>query len=157
MELDIVVGEIRHLNTSIKRREGVRRDQGSTPPGWRNVTSIKGSGDTGVSTTIGTIGDFADEGNLAAYFGIVPRVRNSKETERSGRITKRGCKVGRTTRPDGGTVQPPPTRVLSPVPRARGNGKAIIAMVGKFLGIRYKTLKNNWIWEDFPRFVLANG
>jgi transposase len=105
----------------------------------------------------GTIGDFADEGNLAAYFGIVPRVRNSKETERSGRITKRGGKVGRTTRPDGGTVQPPPTRVLSPVPRARGTGKAIIAMVGKFLGIRYKTLKNNWIWEDFPRFVLANG
>jgi len=105
----------------------------------------------------GTIGDFADEGNLAAYFGIVPRVRNSNETGRSGRIAKRGCRVGRTTRPDGGTVQALPTEVLLPIPRARGTGKAIIALARKFLGIRYKTLKNNWIGEDVPRFVLANG
>jgi len=25
------------------------------------------------------------------------------------------------------------------------------------LGIIYKTLKHNWIFEDFPQFVLANG
>ncbi len=36
-------------------------------------------------------------------------------------------------------------------------GKAIIALARKFLGIIYKTLKNNWIFKDFPRFVLANG
>jgi transposase len=30
------------------------------------------------------------------YFGIVPRIHNSNETERSGRITKRGSKRGRT-------------------------------------------------------------
>ena len=33
----------------------------------------------------------------AAYFGIVPRVSNSNQTEHTGRITKRGTKLGRTT------------------------------------------------------------
>jgi hypothetical protein len=36
-----------------------------------------------------------DARNLAAYFGIVPRVNNSNETERSEHITKRGSKLGR--------------------------------------------------------------
>ena len=31
-----------------------------------------------------------------SYFGIVPRVSNSNETEHSGRIHKRGTKLGRT-------------------------------------------------------------
>jgi hypothetical protein len=38
----------------------------------------------------------------------------------------------------------------------RGSGKAIIATARKFLGIIYQTLKNNWIFEDFPNFVIAN-
>ena len=37
----------------------------------------------------------------------------------------------------------------------RGTGKAIIALARKFLGIIYKTLKNNWVFEDFPNFVLV--
>ena len=37
----------------------------------------------------------------------------------------------------------------------RGTGKAIIALARKFLGIIYKTLKNNWAFEDFPNFVPA--
>ena len=47
-------------------------------------------------SVIGNIHDFAEEGKLAAYFGIVPRVSNSNETEFSGRITKRYSKLGRT-------------------------------------------------------------
>ena len=37
----------------------------------------------------------------------------------------------------------------------RSSGKAIIAAAGKFLGIIYNTLKNNWTFKDFPNFVLA--
>jgi hypothetical protein len=37
----------------------------------------------------------------------------------------------------------------------RGAGKAIIALARKFLGIIYRTLKNKWVFEDFPNFVLA--
>jgi transposase len=44
----------------------------------------------------GDVNDFAGEGRLASYFGIVPRVSNPNETEPSGRIHKRGTKPGRT-------------------------------------------------------------
>jgi transposase len=37
----------------------------------------------------------------------------------------------------------------------RGTGKAIIATARKFLGIVYRTLKNKWVFADFPNFVLA--
>ena len=37
----------------------------------------------------------------------------------------------------------------------RGTGKAIVALARKFLGIVYRTLKNKWVFEDFPNFVLA--
>jgi hypothetical protein len=39
----------------------------------------------------------------------------------------------------------------------RGTGKAIVALARKFLGIIYRTLKNNWVFEDFPNFVLAKA
>jgi transposase len=65
----------------------------------KNLTSIKGIGPlTGsiLLSVIGDIHDFANEGKLAAYFGIVPRVSKSNETDHSGHITKRGSKLGRT-------------------------------------------------------------
>jgi len=37
----------------------------------------------------------------------------------------------------------------------RGTGKAIVALARKFLGIIYRTPKNNRVFEDFPNFVLA--
>jgi len=39
----------------------------------------------------------------------------------------------------------------------KGSGKAIIATAHKFLGIIYRTLKNNWVFADFPNYVLAEG
>jgi hypothetical protein len=39
----------------------------------------------------------------------------------------------------------------------KGGGKAIIATARKFLGIIYRTLKNDRVFEDFPNFVLAEG
>jgi transposase len=164
MELEILVGEIRHLNESIKKIESLLRDQGSKLPGWKNLTSMKGIGDTGASillSTIGNIEDFADEGKLAAYFGIVPRVSNSNETQHSGRITKQGCKLGRTALVQCALIaarySPYLQKYYRRIAATRGTGKAIIALARKFLGIIYKTLKNNWIFQDFPRFILANG
>ena len=37
----------------------------------------------------------------------------------------------------------------------RGRGKAIVALAHKFLGIIHRMLKNKWVFEDFPNFVLA--
>lgn len=90
LELEVIVEQIRGLNQSIAKLEQTIKDRGQKLKGHRNLTSIKGIGNLGASillSVIGDIGDFADEGKLAAYFGIVPRVQNSNETERSGRIT----------------------------------------------------------------------
>ena len=162
LELEILVGEVRHLNESIKKLEGLLSNQGPKLPGWKNLTSIKGIGSTGASillSTIGNIEDFADEGKLAAYFGIVPRVSNSNETERSGRITKRGCKLGRTALVQCALIaarySPYLHSYYQRIAANRGSGKAIIALARKFLGIIYKTLKNQWVWDDFPNGILA--
>ncbi len=40
--------------------------------------------------------------------------------------------------------------------RRCGGGKANIALARKFLGVIYHTLKNNWVFADFPNFVLAS-
>jgi len=164
LELEVLVGEIRHLNASIAKVEALLRTQGPHLPGWTNLTSITGIGTVGASillSTIGNIADFPSEGKLAAYFGIVPRVHNSNATEWSGHITKRGAKLGRTALVQCALIAARYSPYLQAFYRrlaaTRGTGKAIIALARKFLGIIYKTLRHNWIFTDFPRFVLANG
>ncbi|MBV9341170.1 MAG: IS110 family transposase, partial [Acidobacteria bacterium] len=103
--------------------------------------------------------DFPDEHRLASYFGIVPRVCNSNESERSGRIHKRGSKLGRTALIQSALIAANYSSYsrsfYERVKVRRGAGRAIIALARKFLGIIYRTLKNNWVFEDFPNFVLA--
>jgi len=164
LELGVLVEQIRHLKRSIDKLEAALGRQGPKLPGYKNLKSIKGIGDIGASTLLSTIGDihdFADEGKLAAYFGIVPRVANSNETERSGRITKRGNKLGRTALVQCALIamrySPYLATYYARIRAARGTGKAIIALARKFLAIIYKTLKNSWVFEDFPGFVIASS
>jgi transposase len=162
LELKIIVDQIRSLNKSIAELEETIAKESQNLKGHSNLTSIKGIG--GLSggillSIIGNINDFADEGKLAAYFGIVPRVSNSNETERSGRITKQGSKLGRTTLIQCALIaqrySPYLKTYYEKIKGRRGTGKAIVALARKFLGIIYRTLKNNWVFEDFPNFVLA--
>ena len=164
LELEVIIEEIRSLNQRIAKIEKVIADEGSKLEGHKNLTSIKGIGPlTGsiLLSVIGDINDFADEGKLAAYFGIVPRISNSNETERSGRITKRGSKLGRTALVQCALIaqrySPYLKRYYEQVKARRGTGKAIIALARKLLGIIYRTLKNKWVFEDFPNFVLAEA
>jgi transposase len=163
-ELRVLVGQIRSLNQSIAELEKTIKTEGSKLPGHRNLKSIKGIGDLGATvllSVIGDIDDFSHPGKLAAYFGIVPRVRNSNETEHSGRITKRGTKLGRTTLVQCALIamrySPYLARFYRKVAIRRGTGKAIIALARKFLGVIYHTLKNKWIFEDFSNFVIAGA
>jgi len=162
LELKIIVEQIRSLNKSIAELEETIGQEGHKLEGHKNLTSIKGIG--GLSggillSIIGDISDFADEGKLAAYFGIVPRVSNSNETEHSGRITKRGTKLGRTTLIQCALIaqrySPYLKTYYEKMKSRRGTGKAIVALARKFLGIIYRTLKNKWVFADFPNFVLA--
>jgi transposase len=105
------------------------------------------------------ISDFANEDKLAAYLGLVPRITNSNESERSGRITKQGNKLARTALVQCGLVakrySPYLSRFYERIKQRRGGGKAKIALARKLVKIVYDTLKNQWIFEDFPSFTLA--
>jgi transposase len=87
---------------------------------------------------IGKVEDFADEEKLASYFGVVPVVKQSNETERHGRITRSGSKLGRTTLVQCTLVairhSPYLKQFYERTKARRGTGKAIIATARKFLG-----------------------
>jgi len=164
IELEVLVEQIRGLNKSVKTLDDQMIDQGSKLKGHKNLASIKGIGDrsaTVLLSVIGDVKDFANEDKLAAYFGIVPRVSDSNEKVRHGRITKRGSKIGRTTLVQCTLVatrySPYLRKYYDRIKKHRGSGKAIIATARKFLGIIYNTLINDWIFEDFPTFVLAES
>jgi len=163
-EVRALVGQIRSLNQTISELEKTIKTEGTKLPGHKNLKSIKGIGDTSATillSIIGDINDFESEGKLASYFGIVPRIHNSNETEHSGRITKRGTKLGRTTLVQCSLIAMRYSKYLSRffvrIAARRGKGKAIIALAKKFLGIIFQTLKNGWVFEDFPNFALAEG
>jgi len=163
VELEVLVKQIRSLTESIKTLGEQMSQQGRKLKGHKNLASIKGIGErsaTVLLSVIGDVNDFADENKLAAYFGIVPRVSDSNEIVRHGRITKNGSKIGRTTLVQCTLVakrySPYLRRYYERIKRHRGSGKAIIATARKFLGIIYQTLKNDWVFEDFPNFVIAN-
>jgi len=162
IEVRVLVDQIRSLNKSIKELEEAIKDAGSKLSGSKNLKSIKGIGDLGSAILLSVIvdvNDFADEGKLAAYFGIVPRVSNSNGTNHSGRITKSGNKLGRTTLVQCALIAKRYSPYLSDyyerIKAKRGAGKAIIALARKFLNVIYNTLKNDWVWKDFPNGVLA--
>lgn len=162
LELRILVEQITHLNGSIAEVETRIEEEGEQLPGHKNLTSIKGNGSlsaTVLLTAIGPIQDFADENKLAAYFGLVPKVQNSNESERSGRITKRGNKLARTALVQCGLVaqrySPYLKRFYERIKQRRGGGKAKIALARKLVKIVHDTLKNDWVFADFPSFTLA--
>lgn len=164
IELRVIVDQIRSLNQSIAELEKTIGEEGSKLEGHQNLTSIKGIGKITSAillSVIGDVNDFPDEGRLASYFGIVPRVANSNQTEHSGHIHKRGTKLGRTALVQSALIaarySPYLKSFYERIKARRGTGKAIIALARKFLGIIYRTLKNKWVFQDFPNFVLAEG
>lgn len=74
------------------------------------------------------------------------------------RITKRGSKLGRTALVQCALIaqrySPYLKRYCERIKAWRGTGKAIIALARNLLGV-YRTLKNRWVFEDFPTFVWA--
>ena len=89
-ELQVIIEQIRALNASIKKLEKIIDEHGQKLEGYRNIRSIKGTGALNgpvLLSVIGDVHDFQDEGKLASYFGIVPRVDQSNQTRRLGSIT----------------------------------------------------------------------
>lgn len=164
VEVEVIVNQVGSLNAGIKRLEVQLEASATQLKGYKNLLSIKGIGAKGAAillAVIGEINDFDSAEKLASYFGIVPRVANSNETVQHGRITKRGSKLGRTALVQCALAakkySPYLKEFYERIKAKKGGGKAIIATARKFLGIIYRTLKNDWVFEDFPNFVLAEG
>ena len=162
IELRVIADQIRGLNKSVAELDHAIAEASAELEGHASLTSIKGIGATTSAillSVIGDVNDFPDESRLASYFGIVPRVSNSNEKEHSGHIHKRGSKLGRTALVQSALVAAQYSPYLKSfyerVKARRGAGKATIALARKFLGIIYRTLKNRWVFADFPNFVLA--
>lgn len=161
-ELRIIVKQIRSLNESIDEITRELTDRGSKLKGHKNLTSIKGIGDISATillNTIGDIKDFDDDRKLASYLGMVPRVYVSNETSHYGRITKMGNKIARTAVVQSTLIairyNPYLRNFYEKLKAKKGSGKAIIATSRKLLTIIYRTLKYDWIFEDFTNFKIA--
>ena len=159
-ELSVIETQLHGLHAGIKQLEKDITAFAKTLPGYDNLISIKGIGPLSAAvmlTHIGDITDFKNAGKLAAYFGIVPKVSNSNETNNSGRITKRGNKLARTTLVQCTLIakrySPYFHSFFENIKARRGTGKAIIATARKLLNTIFHTLKNNWIFEDFTTFT----
>lgn len=169
IEIEVLREQALSISTSVTRLDGEIESIAAAFDGYDGIISIKGVGPRSAAvllSAIGNVHDFASADKLAAYFGIVPRVSQSNETDHRGRITKRGSRLARTT-----LVQCTLSAIrYSPylkgfhnrIKERRGFGKAIIATARKLLSIIYDTLKNKWVFNDFTNFsrsvpALATG
>lgn len=162
VEIEIIIEQMGSLKKSIKKLEKAIEPLAKKLQGYENLISMTGIGSRSAGVLLAIIGDVKDfptKDKLASYFGIVPRVSNSNETVRHGRITKLGSKTGRTTLVQCSLVAMRRSRYLKEyyerIKQRRGHGKAKIALARKYLGIIYDTLQNEWVFEDFNNFVLA--
>ncbi len=162
IELEIIIEQIRSLKVSIKKLDKAIEVESEKLKGYQSLVSMSGIGSLSAGillSVIGNIKDFATADKLASYFGIVPRVSNSNETVKHGRITKQGNRTGRTTLVQCSLSAIKKSEYLKKyydgVKARRGHGKAKIALARKYLGIIYITLTNNWVFADFNNFELA--
>ena len=164
IELEVISSQLDSIKEGCNKLEKEIAEFAKTLPGYDNLISIKGIGPLSAAVflcTIGDIEDFAKTGNLAAYFGITPRVSQSNDSHLVGRITKRGNKIARTTLVQCTLIakrfSPYLHNFYEHIKSTRGAGKAIIATARKLLNTIFYTLKNNWIFEDFTNFTRINS
>ncbi|MCA9165024.1 MAG: IS110 family transposase [Planctomycetales bacterium] len=95
IELTILDSLTEQLDTVVKRLEAI----GKTDERIRRVQTIPGVGPRTAEILVACIDDprrFKNGREVSAYFGLVPRQYQSGETDRNGRITKRGNPLART-------------------------------------------------------------
>lgn len=83
------------LDSVIKKLESI----GKTDPRVQRIQTIPGVGPRTAEILVACLDDphrFTNGRQVSAYFGLVPRQYQSGETDRNGRITKRGNPLART-------------------------------------------------------------
>lgn len=163
-EVTVLISQIRAINEGVSMLDQRIASEAKHLPGYTELTSIKGIGVNSAAILLSVIGDvnrFSDEGKLASYLGIVPRVSDTNETERRGRITKRGSKLARTALVQCGLIAKKYSPYLASfharLKQRKGGGKANVALARKLLEIVYRTLRHGWVFADFPTYRLKDG
>lgn len=161
IEIDVIRDQLAAIDKSLKKLNKEIADQAEQLPGFKNLESIKGIGSLSAAVLLITIGDiknFKKPENLASYFGIVPTVSQSNQQCTTGRITKRGSKMGRKALVQCTWIairySPYLNNFYEKMKKKKGAGKAIIATAHHLLNTIFYTLKNNWVFEDFANFKL---
>ncbi len=164
IELAVLRDQAVSLTEALSQLDKVIEDAASAMKGFEELTSIKGIGARSAAILLAGIGrveDFPNAGKLAAYIGIVPKVSNSNDSQHSGKITKRGNKLIRTTLVQCTLIAIRYSGYLNRhyqrIKERRGFGKAIIATARKLLSIIYDTLKNGWVFDDFTEFKIKQN
>ena len=160
-ELRVIVDQIKSLSKSIEEITEESGKRGKELKGYRNLKSITGIGDISaviMLSAIGDVNDFEDADKLSAYFGIVPRVNNSNEIIRQGRITKMGNKLARTALVQSTLIAIKYNDYLRKfymkLKAKKGSGKAIIVTSRKLLSTIYRALKYDLVYANFNRYQL---
>jgi transposase len=98
-ELDLELTQMdalsEHLDGVVKKLEAI----GKNDPRIQRIRTIPGVGPRTAEILVACIDDphrFQNGRQVSAYFGLVPRQYQSGETDRNGRITKRGNPLART-------------------------------------------------------------
>jgi transposase len=157
--LEVVLQQLEHLEQAIAAVETQSVEVGKDLPGLRRGLQIPALSLLGGIRLLAEIGDihwFASAKQLGAEAGLVPTVRQSKETDRRGPITKQGRKRLRTLAI--GAVWVMVRSGTSPVvafyllkKRQKGAGKALCAAARKLVGVLFVMLTkelDSWYLEE---------
>jgi transposase len=98
-ELDLELTQLDAVTAQLELVTGKLDELGKLDPRIRRIQTIPGVGPRTAEILVACIDDphrFKTGREVSAYFGLVPRQYQSGETDRNGRITKRGNPLART-------------------------------------------------------------
>jgi transposase len=157
--LQTIIRQLAALDQEIAALEEEIIARGKALPGVERLLQLRGMNLLMAISLLAEIGDiawFAHAKQLVSYAGLAPSVRHSNETERHGKITKRGRKRLRTlairavlaisTGPS-----TPLAEFYAQKKRQKGAGKALCATARKLLTLIFVMLKKDldyWYLEE---------
>lgn len=146
---------IDQCSQQIRVQEKRLKDSAQTDPRVRWLTSIPGIGPYSalvLLAEIGPIGRFSNKRQLYSYAGLVPRLRQSAERTRSGRITRAGSPRLRWILVEAATVaarhSPAAQRYYQPLAERKHRNIARVALARKLLGTVWALLRHGICFDE---------
>jgi transposase len=161
--LDLALTEYRQARALIDQAEAKLDALAQADAGVRLLETVPGIGPRTAETVVAYLGDpkrFANGKQVSAYGGLVPRQYQSGETDRRGRITRRGPALLRKLLVECAWVMLRYNAWARAVYARLSHGKArkkqaIVALARKLLVRCWAMLRDGTPWRDDPKAVPA--